>query len=169
IHLHAVDDREKILTLKIEIAHRAGKPGKTRRRGAGIERCDVAPPGLQCGKSSLTWPGVVGDIVDGTAERIDFKHRLALPARQTAHAGVKRAARGALGGQCGLLHSRTPRLVRAGGKPPADAMRGAAQNSQCRSASDTGNAEVHFLAKRIAAAQNTREAMRERVDDPDPK
>jgi hypothetical protein len=50
-----------------------------------------------------------------------------LSARQNAHAGVKRAARGAFSGALGgrVLHSRTPRLVRGGGKPPADAMRGA--------------------------------------------
>jgi len=170
VHLHAVDNGEKILALKIEIPHRAGKPRKPRRRGAGIERGDVAPPSLQCREASLARPGIVGDIVDGAAERIDFKHRLALLARQDAHAGIKRTARGAFSGAlgclCRFLHSRTPRLVRAGAAP-ADALRGAVQNSKCGSAGNAGNAEMHFLAEWIAVAQNPREPVREPVDDRD--
>jgi len=57
--------------------------------------------------------------------------------------------------------------VRASGEPPADAMRGAVRNCDCRGAGNTGNAEMHFLAERIAPAQNAREPMRERIDDRD--
>src|SRR5262249_31584916 len=135
----------------------------------GIERSDIAAPGLQRRKALLPRPRIVGDIVDSAAERIDFEHRLALLTRQNAHAGVKRAARGtfsgALRGVCGFLDSRTPRRVAAGGEPPPDALRGAVQNSKCRSAGNTGDAEMHFLAERIAAAQNPCQPMCERVDD----
>jgi hypothetical protein len=55
--------------------------------------------------------------------------------------------------------------VCAGGEAPADALRGAVQNSECGSAGNAGEAEMHFLAERIAAVQNTRQPMRERIDD----
>ena len=46
--------------------------------------------------SQIARARIIGDVVDGAAERIDFKHRLALGARQDAHRGVERAARSAL-------------------------------------------------------------------------
>ena len=49
VHLHAVDDGEKILALKIECAHRLRQAEKLRRRRAGIERVDVGAPLLQRG------------------------------------------------------------------------------------------------------------------------
>src|SRR6516164_4092506 len=90
--------------------------------------------------------GIVGNIVDGAAERIYFEHRLALGARQNAHAVIERAAHGARGGLCGLAHSCTPRLVRGGAKSPAETLRSAADNAEHRAAENTRHAEMHFFA-----------------------
>ena len=73
-----------------------------------------------CSRRGSRGPGIVGNVVDGAAKRIDFEHRLALGARQNAHAGIKRAAGGPLGRLGWLAHLRTPRLLRtAEGRRPS--------------------------------------------------
>ena len=84
--------------MQIERARRDDEAsGKGRRRRACVKGVDVAPPLLERGLARLPWPAVVGDVVDGAAERIDFKHRLALWTRQNAHPGIERAAARARG------------------------------------------------------------------------
>jgi len=126
IHLHAVDDGKKILALQIEFTHCPRQAGEWRRRCAGIDRIDIAPPFRQCRKPRLARAGIVGDVIDGAAEGVDFEHRLALRARQNPHAGIERAAGGARRRLCRFAHSRTPRLVRGGKQPPAETLRSAA-------------------------------------------
>ena len=99
IHFHAVDDGEEILVLEIEGRHRRGETAQVRRRRAAIERVEVRAPLLQLPAPRLARPGIVGDVVDGAAERVDLEHRLALGARQNPHPAVERTARGARGGR----------------------------------------------------------------------
>ena len=103
-----------------------------------------------CAAPRLARARIVGDVVDGAAERIDFEHRLALRARQNAHAQIERAAGGALGRRSGFVHSRTPRLLRRGGETPAEPPGRAAQNADQRQAGNGGHGKMHALAQRIA-------------------
>ena len=146
VHLHAVDDGEEVLALQIESAHGSRQTGERRRCRAAIDRVDVGPPARQLLAPFLARPRVVGDVVDGAAERIDFEHRLALRARQDAHAGIERAAGGALGSRSGLPHSRTPRLLRRGGGAPAQAPGRPAQDADHRAADDGGYGQMHAIA-----------------------
>ena len=98
VHLHAVDDRHEVVALKRECTHRLREAEKRRWRRAAIDRIDVGAPALQLFAPRLARPQIVGDVVNGAAERIDFEHRFALRPRQNPHAAIKRAARGALGG-----------------------------------------------------------------------
>ena len=143
--------------------------GRRARGGAAaaVERVDIGAPALRAARAARSrGPGVVGDVVDRAAERIDLEHRLALRARQDAHRGVERAAGGALGAAgCGLGARSLTHLAASAtgasdagrhgatrrGRTPAMAQRG-----------DCGLAEMHALAQRIARLQQRDEAMRER-------
>ena len=94
IHLHAVDDGEEVLASQPKGAHRLRQAGKLRRRLAVIDRGDIAPPLLELIEPLAAVAGFVGDVVHRAAEGIDVVHRLPLRARQDAHGGVERAARG---------------------------------------------------------------------------
>jgi len=47
------------------------------RPQAGVERVDIAPPSGERLPAGMTRPRFVRDVINGTAEGIDFKHRLA--------------------------------------------------------------------------------------------
>ena len=92
IHLHAIDDGEKILALEIEFSNRGDVVPQPPRRMALIQRVDIVTPLLQGGQPLRPRAIGIGDVVDLPAEAVDLKHRLALLARQNAHRRVKRTA-----------------------------------------------------------------------------
>ena len=56
---------------------------------AAIKRRKIAAPALQRGAPVVARPGIVGNVVDRAAERVDFEHGVALGARQDAHAVIE--------------------------------------------------------------------------------
>ena len=86
IHFHAVDDGEKSSRCRSNVRTACARPGKLRRRRAAIKRVDVGAPAVQLRAARFARAGIVGNVVDGAAERIDLEHRLALGARQNPHA-----------------------------------------------------------------------------------
>ena len=150
IHFHAIDDGDEILALQIERAHRLRQSAKLRRRRLAINRINVGAPACQLLAARLARPGIVGNVVNGAAERVDLEHRLALRARQNAHARIKRAAGGALGRRSGLVHSRTPRLLGHGGRTPAKPPGHSGQNADDRQSGDCGHGKMHPILQRIA-------------------
>ncbi len=140
VHLHAGDHGEEILALEIEAAHRLRQAGKLRRRRAGIKRLDIAAPLRQRGAPWLARARIVGDVVDGAAERIDFEHRLALGARQNPHPGIERAARRRARPLATGRSLTLPAAFARRRKSPAEAARGAAQYAEQRQSGDGGPA-----------------------------
>ena len=59
---------------------------------AEINRVDIPPPLLKLLQPLSGLAGVVGDIVDRAAERVNLVHRLALPVRHDPHGRIKGAA-----------------------------------------------------------------------------
>src|SRR5208337_4685126 len=102
VHLHAVDHGAKILAPQAE---RMNSPSEALQRRiwrpqAGVERVDIAPPYGERLPAGMTRPRFVRDVIDGAAEGIDFKHRLAARARKNSHRRIEGAAaraRGRLG------------------------------------------------------------------------
>ena len=92
VHLHAVDDGEKILALEAEPLHRRHVILQPRRRTALVQRVDIVAPLLKRGEPLRPRAIRVRDVVDLPAKAVDLEHRLALRARQDAHRGVERAA-----------------------------------------------------------------------------
>src|SRR6202034_4828623 len=84
--------------LERERFDRLRKARQSGRRRTGIDRVDIGAPGLQLFAAWIARPGIVGNVVDRAAERINFEHRLTLRRRQNAHATVERTAGSALGG-----------------------------------------------------------------------
>src|ERR1700688_4501955 len=108
IHLHAIDDGEKILAQQIEFSNRRNVVPQSRRRTAPIQRVDIVTPLL---KSCQPFrPRAIGirDVIDLPAKAVDLKHRLALLARQNAHRRVKRTA----GRGCSVTRAGCRRLKR---------------------------------------------------------
>ena len=139
VHFHAGDDSEKIAVREIEIADGFREPQQMRLGQAAIKRRKIAAPAFERGATPVARPGIVGNVVDGAAERVDLEHGVALGARQDAHPVIERAARGAFGRRGGLAHLSTPRLMRSSRKAPAEAMRTAAQHAEERNAGNRGH------------------------------
>ena len=97
IHFHAVDDGEEIPALEIEFAHCLRQAEKVLRRRAEIKRVKVGTPLLKLLAAQIARAGIIGDVIDRAAERIDLEHRLALGAGQNAHSLVERTARSTFG------------------------------------------------------------------------
>src|SRR6185437_10828939 len=108
VHLHAVDDREEILTLQAEAANGCEVILQPRRRMALIERVDVVAPLLDRRQPFRPRPGGISDIVNLPAEIVDLEHRVALLARQDPH----RCVEGAAGRGRPIIRVRRRRLKR---------------------------------------------------------
>ena len=144
------------------------RPAKLRRRRAGIDRIDVGAPALQLLAPRLARPGIVGDVVDGAAERIDFEHRLAL----------RRAAESACRDRTSCRRrARRPGTAGSPTHPAAfaarrsSAGRAAATRRRCMPAmvspATAGMDRCTRSLQRIARHQHARQPMRQRVDDRD--
>ena len=103
IHLHSIDHGAKILRLQAEGLDGLAKTAQQRvwRALACVERVDIAPPFGEGLPAAVTRPRFIRDVVDGAAEGINFKHRLAARARKNPHRRIERAAARA-GGRIGL-------------------------------------------------------------------
>ena len=82
IHLHAIEHGVKILPPQAKRMDRHGETAQPFARAgwgapACIKRADIAPPFGERLPAGVAWPRFVRDVVHGTAEGIDFKHRLA--------------------------------------------------------------------------------------------
>ena len=64
VHLHAVDDGEKILALQIEFVSDLGEPAPMRRCSAGADRIDIGAPLLELRETRLARAGIVRNVVD---------------------------------------------------------------------------------------------------------
>jgi len=97
IHLHAIDYGTKILAPQPEGVDCHGETLQTLARAgwgppACIKRADIAPPFDERLLAGVAWPRFVRDVVNGAAEGIDFKHRLAARAWQNAHGRMEGTA-----------------------------------------------------------------------------
>ena len=92
VHLHAIDDGQKILALQTEASNRGDVVAQPRRRMALVQRVDIVTPLLQRRQPLRPRPAGIGDVVYLPAKAVDLKHRLALRARQNAHRRVERTA-----------------------------------------------------------------------------
>src|SRR3984893_14739681 len=107
IHLHAIDHGTKILAPQSEGMDCHGETSQPcARAGCGtpayIKRADIAPPFGERLLAGVAWPRFVRDVVNGAAEGIDFKHRLAARAWQNTHGRIEGTA-ARPGGRIGWL------------------------------------------------------------------
>ena len=127
VHLHAVDDGDKILAPEAEPGDRRGQRARHRlARPAGVQAVDFLAPFLKPQALVFGVAGFVGDVVDLAAERVDGVHGPALFRRQQAHRPVERGSRAAnqpfdmLGHRRAGLYCRSS--VHTRGLPPLEQM-----------------------------------------------
>src|SRR3984893_1629565 len=91
IHIHPVDDGEKIAPVQMIAQHRlTQRPRDKVARMSRIEAVDLLAPGGEGCKLVLDRALVVCDVVDLTAERVDRIHPVSAMVRQEAHSPIER-------------------------------------------------------------------------------
>ena len=166
VHLHAVDDGEKVLAAQPEGADRVGEPGEPRRLAAREGGIHVGAPLLELLEARLARAPVVGDVVDRAAEAVDLEDGVAALARQDAHRRIERAAGRAPGGNIGSgfadrhagAHASCG-LCRPTPKHASGASPELFHDSQETQRGKPGSLVVHALAQRIAPHERLRQLL----------
>src|ERR1700730_16057587 len=92
IHLHPVDNRQKIMSAQAIAQRRLAQcRGYEKMRPPTIESVDLLAPYGESGELVLHRPVVIGDVVDLAAEGINRIHPVATILRQQPHGPVERA------------------------------------------------------------------------------
>ena len=162
IHLHAIDHGTKILAPEVKSMDCHGETAQPCARAgwgapAYIKRADIAPPFGERLLAGVAWPRFVRDVVNGAAEGIDFKHRLAARPWQNTHGRIEGTA-ARTGGRIGTGPWPRPRLSCATDRRRRDPSRPKEGpqpigNADARPGESAGLRQMHRFAQWIAFEQ----------------